>query len=346
MDKFIVSTSPHVKAKRTTTRSIMFEVLIALLPLVVVATVFYGYHVIINVAICCISCYGFELLYEKIRQRKEFVFKKASVHNLSCLVTAVILALNLPSTMQIWGLNVKTGNTIIISFDIIIACVLGSFFAIVLVKQLFGGIGKNFINPALAGRVFLFLCFGSMFAPVPAVFDATTSATWLAVKNEVSGGMLISMLLGTTGSAAVGETCVIALAVSYVYLSVRKIIDWKLPLVIVGSGFVFAVLFDGIVNGYDMLGILTNASAHVLSGGLIFGAIFMATDYATSPNTNVGRIIFAVGIALLTMLIRCFASYPEGMSFAILVMNIATPLIDKYVYPKPFGSVKATKEAK
>lgn len=346
MDKFIVSTSPHVKAKHNTTRSIMFEVLVALLPLVVVATVFYGYHVIINLAVCCVSCYGFELLYEKIRQGKAFTFKKASVHNLSCLVTAVILALNLPTTMNIWGLNVVSGNEVIISFDIIIACVLGSLFAIVIVKQLFGGIGKNFINPALGARVFLFLCFGAMFLPVPSVFDATTSATWLSVKNEVTSGMLLSMLLGTTGSAAVGETCVIALVISYVYLSVRKIIDWKLPLVIVASGFVFAILFDGVVNGLVGLNLINNAIAHVLSGGLIFGAVFMATDYATSPNTNVGRIIFGVGIALLTMLIRCFAGYPEGMSFAILVMNVATPLIDKYVYPKPFGAVKKTKEAK
>jgi electron transport complex protein RnfD len=185
-----------------------------------------------------------------------------------------------------------------------------------------------------------------MFASVPSVFDATTSATWLSTKNSVDGGLLLQILLGTTGSAAVGETCVIALVVSYVYLSVRKIIDWKLPLIIVGSGFVFAILFDGLIKGYDVVGIFSNATAHVLSGGLIFGAVFMATDYATSPNTNVGRIIFGVGIGLFTMLIRCFASYPEGMSFAILVMNIATPLIDKYVYPKPFGSEKKTKEAK
>lgn len=346
MDKFIVSTSPHVKAKRNTTRSIMFEVLIALLPLVVVAAVFYGYHVIINVAVCCLSCFGFELLYEKLLKRKEFSFKKASVHNLSCFVTAVILALNLPTTMKIWGLNVVSGSTVIISFDIIIACILGSLFAIVIVKQLFGGIGKNFINPALGARVFLFLCFGAAFASVASVFDATTSATWLSVKNEVTGGMLLSMLLGTTGSAAVGETCVIALAVSYVYLSVRKIIDWKLPLVIVASGFVFAILFDGVVNGLEGVSLINNALAHVLSGGLIFGAVFMATDYATSPNTNAGRIIFGIGIGLITMLIRCFASYPEGMSFAILIMNIVTPLIDKYVYPKPFGSQKKAKEDK
>lgn len=346
MDNFIVSTSPHIKAKRNTTRSIMFEVLIALLPLVVVATVFYGYHVVINVAVCAASCFGFELLYEKIFKGKEFSFKKASVHNLSCFVTAVILALNLPSTMKIWGLNVVSGSTIIISFDIIIACILGSLFAIVIIKQLFGGIGKNFINPALGARVFLFLCFGAAFASVGTVFDATTSATWLSAKNAVSGSMLLSMLLGTTGSAAVGETCVIALAVSYVYLSVRKIIDWKLPLVIIVSAFGFALLFDGVVNGLSGADLFANALAHVLSGGLIFGAVFMATDYATSPNTDAGRIIFGIGIALITMLIRCFAAYPEGMSFAILIMNIVSPIIDKYVYPKPFGTQKKVKEGK
>lgn len=343
MDKFIVSTSPHVTAKRNTTRSIMLEVLIALLPLVIVSTVYFGYHVVINVVVCCASCFGFELLYEKIYKGKAFSFKKASVHNLSCFVTAVILALNLPSTMQIWGLNVVNGGVVILSFDVIISCILGSAFAIVIVKQLFGGIGKNFINPALGARVFLFLCFGSLFAPVASVFDATTSATWLSTKEIVSGATLLQMFLGTTGSSAVGETCVIALIVSYVYLAIRKIIDWKLPLVIILSTFCFALLFDGLVNGLVGISLINNALAHVLSGGLIFSAVFMATDYATSPNTNLGRIIFGVGIGIITMVMRCFCMYPEGVSFAILVMNIATPLIDKYVYPKPFGSQKTAK---
>ena len=338
MEKFIVSTSPHIKAKRNTTRSIMFEVLIALLPLVITGVIFFGYHVLINVAVCCASCFGFELLYEKIVKGKDFAFKKASVNNLSCFVTAVILALNLPTTMNIWGLNVVNGESIIVSFDIIIACVLGSLFAIVIIKQLFGGIGKNFINPALGARVFLFLCFGAAFASVASVFDATSSATWLSTKATVTCESLLAMLIGNVGSGAVGETCVIALAVSYIYLSVRKIIDWKLPLVIIVSGFAFALLFDGVKNGLGCDQIFLNALAHVLSGGLIFGAVFMATDYATSPNTNWGRIIFGVGIALITMLIRCFASYPEGMSFAVLIMNIVTPLIDKYIYPKPFGA--------
>ena len=345
MEKFIVSTSPHIKAKRNTTRSIMFEVLIALLPIVVTAVVFFGYHVLINIAVCCASCFGFELLYEKIVKGKAFTFKKASVHNLSCFVTAVILALNLPNTMKIWGLNITNGSTVIVSFDIILACVLGSLFAIVIIKQLFGGIGKNFINPALGARVFLFLCFGAMFATVPSVFDATSSATWLASKGAVDGQTVFAMFIGNIGSGAVGETCVIALAVSYIYLSVRKIIDWKLPLVIIVSAFGFAILFDGLKNGLGAEQLFMNALAHVLSGGLIFGAVFMATDYATSPNTNLGRIIFGVGIALITMLIRCFASYPEGMSFAILIMNIVTPLIDKFIYPKPFGTVKS-KEGK
>ena len=345
MEKFIVSTSPHIKAKRNTTRSIMFEVLIALLPLVVAGVIFFGYHVLINVAVCCVSCFGFELLYEKLVKGKDFTFKKASVNNLSCFVTAVILALNLPTTMDIWGLNVVNGENIIVSFDIMLACVLGSLFAIVIIKQLFGGIGKNFINPALGARVFLFLCFGAAFASVASVFDATSSATWLSTKEIVSSESLLAMFIGNIGSGAVGETCVIALIISYIYLSVRKIIDWKLPLVIIVSGFVFALLVDGVKNGLGCDQIFLNALAHVLSGGLIFGAVFMATDYATSPNTNWGRIIFGVGIALITMLIRCFASYPEGMSFAILVMNIVTPLIDKVIYPKPFGTVKA-KEGK
>ena len=154
------------------------------------------------------------------------------------------------------------------------------------------------------------------------------------------------MLLGNIGTGAVGETCFIAIIIGYAYLVVRGVVDWKLPLVILGGVAVFALVFDGAVNGRSGADLWTNMLAHVLSGGLAFGSVFMATDYATSPNTDRGRIIYGIGIALITVLIRCFASYPEGISFAILILNAFTPLIDKAIRPKPFGFVKAKKEGK
>ncbi len=348
MNQLTVSPSPHITKPRNTTRRIMAHVLISLIPCVAAAIVLYGYHVAINLLVCAAACFASELLFD-LTIRKDFTkngVKTSSVWNLSCFVTATLLALNLPSTLNVWGLGVETAGKLVFSLDTVLVCILGSVFAIVIAKELFGGIGKNFANPAVAGRIFLFLCFGAAFASVANVFDATTSATWLSAKTDVSGTMLVDMLLGKTGSAAVGETCAIAVLIGYVYLCAFRIIDWKLPLSVVGSAFCFALLFDGAVNGLSGMQLLTNAAAHVLSGGLLFGAVFMATDYATSPNTNWGRFAFGVGIGLITVLIRCFASYPEGMSFAILIMNVATPLLDKAFRPLPYGMKKSKKEGK
>jgi Na+-translocating ferredoxin:NAD+ oxidoreductase RnfD subunit len=174
--------------------------------------------------------------------------------------------------------------------------------------------------------------------------EASTGATWLSSKSLKSISLL-DMFLGNVGSAAVGETCVIAILLGYIYLSIRKVIDWRIPLMIIGWSAIFALLFDGAIksklSGEELW---LNLGAHVLSGGLIFGAVFMATDYATSPNTFIGNCVFCFGIALFTMLIRVFAHFPEGISFAILIMNCLTPLIDKYIVPRPFGFVKKAKK--
>lgn len=352
-----VSASPHIASKNST-RRIMIDVLIALCPCVIAACVFYGYHVVINLVVCLAFCFGAELLYNLIIGKKwnaEGV-KNASVKDLSFAVTAVILTLNLPAVMPVskWGMTaVGKNGSVIFSFDTVVLCALASIFAIMLVKMLFGGIGKNFVNPAAAGRVFAFMTVS--LAAVQTIglgLDASTGATWLSGHTGgVSGSVLLNMFIGNTGSAAVGETCAIAIIIGFVYLVVRKVIDFKLPLIIVGSAFVFALLMSGVrgvaLGEMNSAGeVLSNALAHVLSGGLLFGSVYMATDYATSPNTPLGRIIFGVGIALITMLIRVFASAPEGMSFAILIMNIVTPLIDRYIYPKPFGYVKPEKKKK
>ncbi len=350
MSNYTVSTSPHITNKSNSTREIMLDVLIALCPALIAACFYFGYHVLINVVFCSLFCFGLETLWSMF-MKKEWSkqgFKQACSWDLSCLVTAVILALNLPSTVHVWGLNiVSAGGKILFSFDAVLICLIGSIVAIVLVKQLFGGIGRNFANPAATARVFLLLAFS--FSSVQTIgafgFDASTGATWLSSKS-MENVPLLNMLLGNVGTGAVGETCVVAILLGYVWLSIRKVIDWRIPLMIIGWSALFALLFDGLIKskltGMDLL---VNVAAHVLSGGLIFGAVFMATDYASTPNTFIGNCVFCFGVALFTMLIRVFAHLPEGISFALLIMNCVTPLIDKYIYPRPFGYVKKKKEA-
>lgn len=350
MEKLIVSCSPHISEKHKGTRRIMLDVIIALVPALVAATVIFGYHVLINAFFSVLFCAASETLFCLIKSG-EFNregLKKASTSDLSCVVTGLILALNLPATMNVWGLNIVYGDRVVFSFDTVLVCLIGSIVAIVLVKELFGGIGRNFANPALTARAFLFLTFATAFVSSAPAFDTATGATWLtAGRPAADGTLLLNMFLGVRGSAATGEACVIALAIGYIYLSIRRVIDFRVPLMIIGWTAVFALLFDGLIK-QQLTGsqLLLNAASHVLSGGLIFGAIFMATDYATSPNTFAGNCIFAFGIALLTVLIRVFASYPEGVSFAILIMNCVTPLIDRYVYPRPMGYVKEGKREK
>lgn len=348
-----VSASPHITDPKNSTKRIMLDVLIALCPCLVCATVFFGYHVLINLAVCLLFCFGTELLYGLIIS-KNFTLdgvKKSSVFDLSFAVTAVILTLNLPAVMQVsyWGLNaVGKNGAIAFSFDTVVLCAISSVFAVALVKMLFGGLGRNFANPACTARIFLFIAFGAggAFNLTSSLFGGLeqTGATWLATRDTVSGAMLLDMFLGNTATAAVGETCAIAVLAGYVYLSVRRVIDARMPIITVGSLAVFALFFDVLPSGARGVAVLTETAAHVLSGGLLFGAVFMATDYSTSPNTLVGNIVFAVGIGLITALIRAFGNFPEGFSFALLIMNLVVPLLDKYIIPKPFGYVKTKRE--
>ena len=350
----IVSASPHITSKNST-RRIMIDVLIALFPCLVCAVVFYGYHVLINLVTCLVFCFASELLYCLIVSGKwngEGV-KSSSVFDLSFAVTAVILTLNLPAVMTVsyWGVNaVNSAGAVVFSFDTVVLCALGSIFAIVLAKMLFGGLGKNFANPACTGRIFLFIAFGAAgaFNLTDSVFGdvATTGATWLGTRAALDGGMLVDMFLGNTATAAVGGTCVIAILLGYVYLSARKVIDFRYPLITVGAVALFCMLFDVAPSGDKGMAFLYDVIAHVLSGGVLFGAVFMATDYSTSPDTFWGNVVFAVGIGLITSLIRAFGNFPEGMSFAILIMNLTVPLLDKFIVPKPFGYVKPPKKPK
>lgn len=362
MNKFTVSASPHIADKKNSTRVIMLDVIIALMPVLIAAVFYFGYHVLINAVVCVGACVGSELLFSLIARKKfdKQGVKESSIFDLSAIVTGLILALNLPSKTIVsgWNLNVyqkgydvlssRAVDHIVFSFDTVLICIIGSIFAIMIVKMLFGGIGKNFANPAVTARVFIMLSFGLSVVNTAGVgLAASTGATWLASADKATGdkSMFLNYFLGNRGTSAVGETCIVALIVSYIYLSVRKVIDFRLPLIIVGSAALFSLLFEGFYKG-SAAKIFNNMFANLLSGGLIFGAIFMATDYSTSPNTFVGQAVYGVGIGLFTMLIRVFTGMPEGMSYAILLMNVATPLIDKYIYPKPFGYVKPPKEKK
>lgn len=376
----VVSPSPHFTKKNNTTQSIMLHVLIALLPVTLAAIIIFGYLVAVNVIFCVLFCMGLEMLYNMLikKQWNKEGLKDNSVWDLSPAVTGVILALNLPTNLNIWGLNITSKanaaglSTVYFSFDTIIVCFLGSLVAIVLVKMLFGGIGKNFANPAAVGRIFLMMAFASAFNNIYFAkegLQAVTEATWLQDKvvGEVAKIPLLDMFLGTTGSAAVGETCVIAILLGYIYLCITKVIDFRIPLTVVISALVFLLLFDGYLK-YIIHNAAANSAAkasgldpelitnplsgikdygefllrHLLSGGLLFGAVFMATDYSSSPKTFWGRIVFAIGIGFFVAVIRTWAM-AEGMIFSLVIMNMFTPLIDKVIKPRPFGLTKHKK---
>lgn len=310
MEKLLhVSASPHIHSGRST-QSIMRDVLLALLPAAIAGTVIFGLRALLVVAVCVASCVLFEALYNKITKKDQ------TIGDLSAAVTGLLLGLNLPATAPIWQ------------------CVIGCLFAIILVKCLFGGIGYNLVNPAITARVFMLVAFGGSMAShgMPVIVDTASSATPLAMMAEGGTVALTDLLLGTTGGA-IGETCAAALLIGFVYLLVRRIITWHIPTAYIGTVFVMYLL----TGGFDFM----HALSMVLSGGLILGAVFMATDYVTSPPTAYGKLLFGLGAGLLTYLIRDFGVYPEGVSFAILFMNILTPYIEKLTAHKVFGGTKA-----
>ena len=303
-----LSASPHIHSGKSTS-AIMRDVLIALLPATVAGTVIFGWRSLLVVAVCVVSCVLLEALYNLITKKPQ------TVGDLSAAVTGLLLALNLPANIPIWQ------------------CVLGSVFAIILVKCLFGGIGCNLVNPAITARVFMLVSFGSMAnQAMPKIVDAVSSATpWADIaKGETPS--LLSLFLGTTGGA-IGETCALALIIGFIYLLARRVITWHVPVSFVGTVFLISFFVEG-MNFQTALSL-------VLSGGLLIGAIFMATDYVTSPATKWGKIIFGIGAGVLTFAIRKYGTYPEGVSFAILFMNILTPYIEKLTARRVFGGKQA-----
>ena len=317
-NKLIVSPSPHVQSSQSTA-SIMRDVVIALIPALVVSVVVFGLNVLFVTALSVASCVLFEYLIQK------FVVKGAcTISNWSAVVTGVLLAFNLPATIPWW------------------IVVIGAFVAIAVAKMTFGGLGKNPFNPALVGRVFLLIAYPVQMTSFPTVenpaLDALSGATPLAaVKFGTDAGQLpmTDLLLGNM-PGSLGEVAAVALLVGFVYLLWRKVITWHIPVTVLGTMAVFAFVV-ALTRGGDAALLWQFPLFHVLAGGAMLGAIFMATDYATSPMTVKGQVIFAVGIGVITMCIRLWGAYPEGMSFAILIMNACVPLINKYVKPKRFG---------
>ncbi|MBO6054571.1 MAG: RnfABCDGE type electron transport complex subunit D [Oscillospiraceae bacterium] len=307
MSQLIVSVSPHLRSK-TTTQNVMLDVLIALCPTLIAAVIIFGFRALLVVAVTVAACVLSEWAMEKLLKRPN------TLADLSAVVTGVILAFNLPASVPLWQ------------------AAIGAIFAIVVVKQLFGGLGHNFANPAITGRIFMFLAFSKAMAATaaPVLADAVSGATPLAIMSGLSGEMpsLLKCFLGMH-SGAIGETCSLTLILGCVYMLCRRVITWHAPVAFIGT----VALFSWAVGRAPLY--------EVLSGGLLIGAIFMATDYVTTPATWSGRLIFGVGCGLITMLIRVWGNYPEGVSFAILLMNILTPFIEKWTRSKVLGGVKA-----
>lgn len=341
--KLIVSSSPHISTAEST-RVIMLDVIIALLPALVAGSFFFGYRAAVVVLTAVVSCVAAEYLYQlfyqgvQIKKKRDTSLSdglrraagKTDVGDLSALVTGVLLGMNLPVGIPLWMV------------------VIGSVFAIVIVKQLFGGLGQNFVNPALAARAFMLaswpVAMTSFAAPVMgftkyAGVDAMSSATPLTLLKEAdaAGWMpgLYDAFIGRIGGC-IGETCTLLLLVGGGYLLIRRVIDWRIPVCYLGSFALMVYLFGK--TPYDLEFVAYN----LCTGGIMLGAFFMATDYVTTPTTPWGHVIFGIGCGVLTFVIRRFGGYPEGTSYAILLMNVVSPLIDRYIHPRKFGEVKAS----
>ena len=314
--KFVISSSPHVKQKDKIS-GIMLDVIIALIPAMATGVYFFGKPALLVILTSVLSCVLSEYLYECITK------KPKTVKDLSAVVTGVLLALTLPPKTPLWMVAV------------------GGAFAIIIVKQLYGGLGKNFMNPALAARCFMLAAFAGAMTTFsePLPLDAVSSATPLGILKGTSDGFLPTLTDAFFGNTAgcIGETSAFALFVGFIYLLIVRVVDWKIPLTYIGSFAILMYLFGNNQTGESQMYFTL---MHILTGGLLLGAFFMATDYVTTPNTGIGMIIFGIGCGLLTFVIRVFGGYPEGVSFAIILMNIVTPLIERFTIPKTFGEVK------
>lgn len=319
MGQLVVSPSPHTRSS-VSTPNLMFGVIAALLPALAVSVYYFGIGTLIVTLTSVASCVLFEYLIQKFLLKQQ-----PTISDGSAILTGLLLAFNLPSNLPI---------------GIIIV---GAAFAIGVGKMAFGGLGQNLFNPALAGRVFLLISFPVQMTtwPVPKGFstnyiDAETGATALNMMKNHFGSLpeTTDMLLGQMGGS-LGEVSAIALLIGFAFLLFRRIITWHIPVTIFATVFVF----QGILYLADPTQ-FASPVAHLLAGGLMLGAIFMATDYVTSPMSICGKVVYAIGIGVITVVIRNFGSFPEGMSFAILIMNAVTPLINTYIKPKRFGEVK------
>lgn len=306
MDNLIVSVSPHIR-HQDSTHTIMRDVLIALLPAVVASVIIFGFRALLVEVVTVAAAVLFEWAFQAICKRRN------TIGDLSAAVTGLLLALNLPVGIPLWQ------------------AIFGALVAIIVVKQLFGGLGKNFANPAITARIVMLLAFSGTMTTwaVPGAADALTGPTPLADPTTLANN-IPALFLGNVGGC-LGETSALALLIGLVYLLVRKVISWHTPVAFIATVFVLALAKGGAAF----------AVAEIFAGGLFLGAIFMATDYATTPSTPAGRVVFGIGCGLITCLIRFFGSYPEGVSFSILLMNILTPYISAWTRKKPLGGVDA-----
>ena len=331
MGKLHISSTPHIHQKGSSTRRIMLDVTIALLPATIAGIIIFGLQALWVVLTCVASAVIAEVLFNLIARKKQ------TVGDFSAVVTGLLLGLNLSVNVPLWQ------------------CALGSVFAIVVVKGLFGGLGKNIVNPAIAARVFMLLTFASVggavavspifnqilenFGFMEAVIPAPEIIAGATPLQALNGGVeaatgapsVLQLLVGVHGGT-IGETCGIALIIGFIYLVARKVIKWYVPASYVVTVFLCYFFFGGFSVVF--------ALQHVLAGGLLLGALFMATDYVTTPNTKWGRVLFCVGAGLLTFAIRQFSSFPEGVSIAILTMNLLTPFISDWTRRRTLGGVR------
>lgn len=315
MNKLRVNISPHIRSGNSTA-GIMLDVIIALVPALIASIYYFGFRALYITGVCVLTCVLSELAFQLITKRD------IAITDLSAIVTGMLLAFNLPVTIPEWQAMV------------------GSIVAIVVVKQLFGGIGFNFANPAVTARIMMLVSFsGPMTNWVqPKAVDMVASATPLTLIN---GGdieelpSLFDMIMGNR-AGSLGETCAVAMVFGFVYLLCRRVITWHTPVIYVATVFVFSYF----AMGFD----LTAATYEIFAGGLLLGAIFMATDYTTSPPTAWGKVIFALGCGVITVAVRLWGSNPEGVSFAILFMNILTPYISRLCAHRVFGAAKPEKK--
>ena len=313
MQKLIIEPTPHIRSDNSTSQ-IMFHVIIATVPAILASIAIFGARAAIMIFVCVCSCVFFEFFFR-------LIFKKSrTIGDYSAVVTGIILAFNLPVTLPLY------------------MAVIGCFAAIVVVKEMFGGLGQNFVNPAIVGRIVLMLSFPSHMSSYVKAFyylecdiEATTAATPLAVESPELMPSMLELFLGTHGGS-LGETSALALLIGFVYLLAMRIIRPVTPLVFIGT----VAIGTLIATGGDFEAVLFT----ILTGGLLLGAIFMATDYTTNPMTLRGKFVFAFGCGLISFIIRQFGGMPEGVAFSILTMNMLTPFIDKITRPKPFGAVE------